>query len=357
MLAIYLHNSGLDLYSDGSSGIAYLKFPPTLVDNQEILDQNKFEKLLENFFSGMDLKKNQAVIALSEKIIFRKQISATNLEAEKEETEKFIEEIPFESKKIALMKLKDQDELSLIATNKHLFSSLRSVLERLGGKVLIVAPATAIFGDIQKDNLEIDDFKNLMKNFSRSKNINFLTDSQQVGREPSLEDQPAKSHNTLLWLTVSLGCFLVAGLLLSYSFGIIKDPRDKTIPLPSPTPTLVQVNSAALSNTVTESSKTATVRPAELKVQIINGTGVAGQAAKTKELLGKLGFTDFDLGNSEGSKSAQTVVLFSSKVSSKTQSEVISELQKTFAKVSTPSSQINSSYDLQITTGEYTKEQ
>ena len=88
-----------------------------------------------------------------------------------------------------------------------------------------------------------------------------------------------------------------------------------------------------------------------VKIQVLNGTGIAGQAAKVKDLLTELGLSKIETGNAEGAKATDTVVVFSPAVAGDLSEEIITLLKENFDNVSAQEADNSSEIDVLIATG------
>ena len=119
-----------------------------------------------------------------------------------------------------------------------------------------------------------------------------------VVEEPAEEVPPAgaaapeepKKENGWGWMLAAFVLGAVVGTVTGYMVARIQKSKVKsqnlTVVQTSPTP--------SSSPAVTE------VKRADLKVQVLNGSGVAGAAAKAKTFLEGLGYVDVTAGNADG---------------------------------------------------------
>ncbi|KKU58398.1 MAG: hypothetical protein UX80_C0003G0053 [Candidatus Amesbacteria bacterium GW2011_GWA2_47_11b] len=116
--------------------------------------------------------------------------------------------------------------------------------------------------------------------------------------EPVKEDVPPavqvvseepKKENGWLWILVAfvLGALVgtVSGYLVAKTQKLQNAKTQTTVAQTSPTPS---------------PSPATDVKRADLKVQVLNGSGVAGAAAKAKTMLEGLGYVDVAAGNADG---------------------------------------------------------
>jgi len=109
----------------------------------------------------------------------------------------------------------------------------------------------------------------------------------------------------LVALVVLLGLGIIGGGIFVYQ-KTLKNKKDKEIVSPTPTPF-----AAPSEITPTEEaspSPTPKISRADLKIEILNGTGVPGAAGKAAELLEKLGWQGIKTGNADNFDYQKTVI-------------------------------------------------
>lgn len=96
----------------------------------------------------------------------------------------------------------------------------------------------------------------------------------------------------------------------------------------SPTPTigLVEMPTEAPTPTLSVSKE-------DLKVQVLNGTGVPGEAAFLQKEMEKLGFKSIEAANADSKDHTKTEVSFSARVPDSIRTEVTTKLQELYASV------------------------
>ena len=115
----------------------------------------------------------------------------------------------------------------------------------------------------------------------------------ELGSELGLETKSSSSTKKyfLIGLVVVIVLGLIGGGVLVYKkamMGKQEKQEDSVSTAPSPTPVPVEEQ---------EASPAAELKREEIKIQILNGTGVAGEAKKAKDLLEDLGYTDIKIAN------------------------------------------------------------
>lgn len=125
----------------------------------------------------------------------------------------------------------------------------------------------------------------------------------------------------------------------------------KVVALPKPTISQIIMEATPAASQASPSAKL----KMDITIQILNGSGVTAQAAKTKTLLEGLGFGNIKVGNISGKNSTETVVVFSKDVSTKDRKDIINKLKTLFKKVSFQEGANEIEFDVVITTGSYSE--
>lgn len=343
-ILIYLRRTSLEVYYGNEK--EELKFPPTVYQNIEVLDSENFQKIFKNFLTNLKLKKQDALIILSDEILFQKEIVAADEADLKIKSENFLDSIPISTDKIKSKKIKVNEKIVLLASNKRVYETVNEVVSSLNLKVKSVVPLTLF-----KDKLKIEDDElstSLAKKIFSEKD---LIDANNFLSEAEAEIAGNKSMTKFFLLLGVLLLIIALTVLLAFRLKILnftgffgKQERDVKVNINQPESTQ--------SAEPEESTKSSVLTKDVLKVQIFNGSGVAGQAASLRDQLVELGYNDenIELGNATGS--GETVVIFSKKVSEEVHEELMKKLEENFKDVTIQDeTDAESEFDIVITTG------
>ena len=343
---LFLKRDSLELYTaDGEGPQNRLSFPPEIIKYEEILDEAKFESLITSFLQK-ELAPNQKVtILLSPDILFQKTITAADKTIQENEVKKFTDEIPFDASKTATIKVPAVDGLNLIATNKKLYLPIATAVEKINSQVETVIPST-LFGIAKNLQLTKVDIAQVLKNPKLANAGNFLLAQQEA--DPQIDQEAPKSFakkNKNILFIILAALIIISGI----SFLFIKQKRqpgpskkEAGIAQVSPIPTPAEESTTAAE--ITEISKN------DLKIQILNGTGIAGQAQDVADLLTSNGFSKITLGNSATTGNTQTTAVFKDRVPQIVKDDLTQKLEEIFETVQVETLQ-ESDFDIAITTG------
>lgn len=154
---------------------------------------------------------------------------------------------------------------------------------------------------------------------------------------------PRKPVSKRLLLALGVLLLIIFGGIFISSKGKTDSPETSPSPvvesLPSPTPAL-------------EASPSAAINLDEYKVQILNGSGVAGEAGVVEGILVDAGFSDLDTGNAANYDYTDTEVSLKSTTTEAVFTAIASALESdyTVVKLQTPLTD-SSDYDVVITIG------
>ncbi|MFA5933458.1 MAG: LytR C-terminal domain-containing protein [Microgenomates group bacterium] len=333
-IAILVNNKSIELIVSDKS--KKLEFPADTIQNQEILDSRKYTGLVTNFFNENNLRDESAVILLSQEIIYEKDISFKSPEEEEKEIMEFLNTIPFENKKIALVKIPKAETEKLIGTNKDLYSFLLDTCVLMKLQVEAVVPFKKL-GEIDKGAVSWKVIPPLVEKINSSEPDNFLIVSSGYG---------AKRNNKKYFIAIFVG-FLLVVLIFLAEFFLKSAEQSKNSSNSSPNLTF---NISPSPMQQSSSSGEISISKDKLTIEILNGSGVAGQASEIRNQLLKLGYSIIETGNYEGTASAQTTVSFSDKVSSDVQDEITKMLKTDFSDVATIK-YVPANFEVIITTG------
>lgn len=336
--AIYIQKNALDFYINGN--VKHLDFPADIVSNSDIISPNQYEKLLVDFIAPEIVRKQKVILVLSEDIIFQKSIPLIEVKILDENMADFVNMIPIESQQLVKRGVKVDDNVQLFAVNKQLFEKIIEVLEKASFEVLALVPLSlySTDGDFSEDLI-----KKIYQNKQFLKNTNFLSQS-------FLDGNSTQDKKTFIIIGFLLTIITILGSLLVVMY----------FKLPLPYSNLqknikISENTSATTNAESISPQPATESAAlskeQLEITILNGTGIAGQATKVKDLLIELGFLKVSTDNATGAKAEDTVIVFSPRVVDSLRQEIMDNLKEIFISISAQTNSATSSADILITTG------
>lgn len=152
-------------------------------------------------------------------------------------------------------------------------------------------------------------------------------------------EQTPKEGKSKVVLTALIILLLIGVFVGGFSFYRSRQEQEVEI---TPTPTL-QVKP----NTPTPTKRE--VNRQEVKIQILNGSGIPGAARDLKEELGKLGYSEINVGNADKQDYIDTKVIFGD-IDSDVKEEILSKLKDIYQNVEPEEDSLND-FDIRIITG------
>ena len=176
--------------------------------------------------------------------------------------------------------------------------------------------------------------------------------TEQIGfPNPNMSDK--KSNGAIKWIIVVLG---VIAIVAAGIFFIMKTSTDSETATATPTPVVDdRLTAVATPEPTATPSPTPSAKPvdrSEIKVEVLNGTGTAGDAGLVKSALEDLEITEITVGNADEQEETDTTVTYSDKLDLALIDEIVAELEKTFAEVKTKKGTIAGDFQIRIVTGE-----
>jgi hypothetical protein len=169
--------------------------------------------------------------------------------------------------------------------------------------------------------------------------------SNPVGFPGAPTVPPTSSKKNWKWLVILVLFLVVIG---GVTFFVFKSSKSASVDQPTSTPLANDLTNVA---TPAATPTSAPVDKTKLNVSVLNGTGIAGEAGLLSDQLKSLGYTNITTGNASAQNATNTVVAFSSTISSDVVSEITSKLNSLYTNVTTDNSALPSGVDIQITTG------
>lgn len=170
---------------------------------------------------------------------------------------------------------------------------------------------------------------------------------------PELKKKGNDSPLGLVIIIVVLALILGSGGFLLYAN---KDslPFISASPTPTPTPLLLRASPTPIEESVftptPEPVKADTVDKDTISINVLNGTGIAGEAKVMRDYLVTLGYSDIAVGNASRQDYVVTEIIYSTNVPEALINELVSGLQKKYQEVKSKKG-IPSKGDIEIIVG------
>lgn len=171
--------------------------------------------------------------------------------------------------------------------------------------------------------------------------ISFPTPSDQlVNRDPS---ESKKSPFGIILIIVAI-LLLISGAVWYFFFNgsqeestieVVNESIEPTIIVPTDTPEPTQVS----------------INRDEIKIQVLNGSGITGEASYAQGVLANLGYSEIKTGNSDKKNQEMTTITYKSSVSEASITEISDKLKTIYEEVTLKEATSSQVYDIIITVG------
>lgn len=317
-------------------------FHSSAVRHLEVVSRDEVVKTLVDAFKGANLGKQTAVILLSDHIVFEKLIPQSEPGVAQKAVARFYHDVPLEEAHIAKKIMPLKGSALALAANRELYQIIIEVAHEFEWKIKAVIPMIPFAKLAEDEQLTPDQVKQILNSDSIFKEADFLNESLLVPEktkkrdaddegegEEKEEESGGKVKNVA---TALIALFLISIILGSlFYFKILALPFSVPFLSSSPIPSAVPVPEASESGEISESSESAKTQEAtvaaefkreEIRIHVLNGSGIAGQAGKVKEKLTEIGYTNVITGNIESSEASGSSIIYAQDLEESIKSEI-----------------------------------
>lgn len=144
ILAVFIDSNRILFYTKKASNTWQLSLLVDVLCDLEVVNREKLEHLIDAFFQLPNFKGKEfdTTVIFSQKTTFEKELISTNSKAEFEETQKFLDMVPFEE--VLSNSYRINKKTKIVAANKILYNTLKQILEKNKAHVLLVLPMTIL---------------------------------------------------------------------------------------------------------------------------------------------------------------------------------------------------------------------
>lgn len=207
--------------------------------------------------------------------------------------------------------------------------------------------------DKEQTNVDKESENKSSEKLSEDKSVNTDTDehnSDEYNRNMETQTKPDSADKLPIWIlfiAFFIGLILGAGLIGGFFYYKGNINKDTFKLSNSPAPAVEEVTQETATPTPTASEK---IDYSKLTVNILNGSGIKGEAAKVEELIKDLGFKSIDTGNASSYDFQETEISLKPEVNSQVYDELVKSLSTYSVKKGTELKS-SSKFDVVITVG------
>ena len=343
-IVVFLAQNGLVFYKTKKKESLRLLFPSEITSYQEIVNEKKFEELISGFLAQFSQKeKKDVIIILSSNLVYSKVISKVKTKEKSKSEEEFIRSLPLAKSRVIIKTVPMGKDEIIFATNKVFYEFVVNVFLQSGFRVPIVASISLFTNNPVNKELS-ETFLHEIRKESKALGVgNFLSSENESFEEIADQDEeeadeevvlPHQSIKQYLMLFISIA-FLTGALLYTLiSLGVIKNPlgsREKSAATPSASLTSAPSASPSFSPEIEAALKSASasapLTKENVRIQILNGSGIEGQAGIMRSSFITEGYEEVETGNSDEIKEI-TVIQFTKNVPDELERDVINIVEK-----------------------------
>lgn len=354
---IYIKRSGFDYYASDRPDILHVEFPPTTVQDMEVVNKEELVKLLQNFITANKVLPSRSIIILSAATFFQKDIVVAKPEELEPQIKTFLNNVPFEH--VSFKTFDVEKSKRIVATNKDIYQNIKEFLEKNAFVIsLIVAPSSLGKESTFGETLTLDQAKAVIQKMDSIKPTENFLEQQKVGAPTAAEalsvpiPKKRKTVKSSLPLLLSVFGLLIAVLIGVYymqsqqNSKLVARGEQRATPFPTTPPT----DTPTPEPTAPVSSESAALQKKATKIQLLNGSQIPGQAEKERRDLNAIGYSDVKTGNAVSAATTKTLIIFAKKVPDYIRDDIIAHLKKTYQEIT--SQEIDQAeFDVIITLG------
>jgi len=157
-----------------------------------------------------------------------------------------------------------------------------------------------------------------------------------VGRR-EIQKRP-KVNKKILLTTVIVILIVLGGVFL------LREPKLEVEPIPN------EDLSQEVVDTPTPTATLTPINKKDIRIEVLNGTGIAKAAAFLQEELNKLGYSNIDVGNVDDEKFTETEVTFSRTINQEIKDEINEKLEELYKDVTVKEGSLED-FDIRIIAG------
>ncbi len=324
---IFIDRKGLYYFGGDAKSALSLIFPPTSVQDMEVINGEELSKVVSDFIKANKLKSADILYCFSSQSYFEKVVPEKTPPEEIETLRAdFTDNVPFNK---VLSKTYTQGKVTvIIGLNKELAFTLKKVFEAAGFTTEAIVPSFALYGQ-QTVTFSSQVGAQLMKHSNSLQQVSFPikeAEPKNIDQDEKEFSTPQKKSNTRLYVLLGVFAALILILVAFYYY-----MQQKRAPQPTDVTTTITVAPVLPSATPTEASPTATLKPEipkeDIEIRVLNGSGIAGEADRVQDRLAEADFTNVTTGNAPTLDSEKTSIVFRSTVPRAYKDEIVTMIK------------------------------
>lgn len=216
---LYLDKNGFYFFESGLSVVVSLSFLTTSVRDMEVVNGASLLNQIKGFIEQYKLAPANISLILSPNITFEKDIVGLSPDATKEEVDKFIDTVPFES--VISKEYPIDKGVKVIGANADMYRELKICFEKFSFLIDSAIPYQMVGQDqVYLRNLTTDNANQILKRVDHLKQYTLLKPEQskpQIIQNTEEKKEPTqKKPNTRLYAMIGIFAilFIILGVMI-----------------------------------------------------------------------------------------------------------------------------------------------
>ncbi len=323
---LLLKRHSLEIYYKNSDKVMEIEFPSSALRHLEVVSRDEVIKTLVDAFKQANLHKQDAVLVLSDNVVFERLIPQEDPGNAQKETARFYHEIPLDEAHIAKKLIPLKSSVLALAANRELYQIIAEVAKEFDWKIRAVIPMTPFAKLDEKAQLNPEQVNRILRSDKIFEEADFLNEdilAPEAVDKPKEGEVQAGTGKTKTAVTILIALFLM-GLIIGslFYFKIIALPFNLPWLSSSPAPAASSVPEASQSAQASKVESTASANTQvasvsaqfnrfEIRIHVLNGSQIAGQANIVKKKLVELGYENVITGNIESTQAGVSSIIYS----------------------------------------------
>lgn len=260
----YVEINKILFYVKDTKNNLQLDFPSDTVSDLEIINRNKFDQLLDSFFQTGNLKNIDfdIILVFSQATTFEKDFIDDTTKVKYEETQKFLEMVPFEEVLNNIYKINKKTKI--VAVNKSFYDAFRAGFERNKARMVLVLPMS-ILAEVDAEFTSSVDLELICAKADSLKQYGLIEVSEGSLEREQKNSIGIKKKDIRLYILLGIFAllFIVLLILIYTTFLTSKVKTKKTVVLPKTqiTPTATKENTLLASKSGEIASFSSQLKP------------------------------------------------------------------------------------------------
>lgn len=343
---------------------------PLSTEVMRTLDVNDEKRFIEEIGAALDaqqdLKPTRFVVFFAYDTIFEKELPTVEKpNPQGYFIQNFLEAVPFDTVYFAIYTV--QKKQWVVASNAEIYFFTKTAFEKKGHIVEgalsyahIVRQMTKQQDDMTPQQVDTKVVFLLLKRMNQLR-TQFMSlhmmysdsSGEELSSPPTDAEQGKKGASPLVIYGIPFFVILIVILIVL----VVRMLTENAVSSPeaslTPPPTVIVQESPSPALTEPVASPSARIEKADIRIQVLNGSRIAGEAGEVAAQLEDVEYTNIELGNTTAVNTGPTLIVFAESVRSVVRDEIRTQMEELFPNVSVREV-TDSAFDVTITTGNST---